>query len=585
MTLLASPMHGVEDDLLSSNYAWESTRRSPLFDIHCGSTSLEFLGRYHRFPVDPHVMTKDDDLLQVLPDKELQYAPADLSTEAFYKGLAKFGKPKHPSSSYDKRSFDIAVAMMRSHFHRCRGTRRWSMEEVLANMKKDTSPGPTLKCFYETKGEAVSDKRFWEWYDRFENDMYLVGGSISYWGASSKEELRLLEKVQAGKTRVFMSGSLFAYLFTTVYCGDFNQKFYEGFLETVSAVGMSKFNGGFHLLFDAMRNKDKAGSLDASGWDTSMLSELLLAIAQFRIDCMLYASPADHVAMANIYSQIIESFICTPLGELCMKLQGNPSGSANTIVDNTLGHFVVKSYDFVRAVDSNEVLFKKLFGGSVPTADDYLRVMLDNISMKLFGDDDLFTVSDDLKEDYSIEAICRYSLELGFEFTSEFKELRSVFDLSFLSHNVLSVKGGFYVPYLPLSRLCASAVYSISDDLEIRAQRLVNLRYEGYFTPGWLDIIDQLIMKFQQLHPEYAHVFSYGMSNSEIEYLYLPLESDSDKRIPQILKVKEDDRSTVTTRSRKIKNCKAPEKQEEARRICYQADGGAESWAECVTTF
>lgn len=555
-------MPGIEDFLLSSNHEWEPSRRSPLFDIHCGSTSLEFLGRYHKFPVDPHEMTKDDDLLKVLPTQELQYAPADLSTEAFYKGLGKFGKKKLCSSSYDVECFNIAVEMMRIHFNRCRGTRRWTMDEVLSNMRRDTSPGPTLKTFYDSKGEAISDNRFWEWYSQFENDMYQVGGSISYWGASSKEELRLLEKVEAKKTRVFMSGSLFSYLFTSVYCADFNKKFYEGFIDTVSAVGMSKFNGGFHLLYDMMRNKDNAGSLDASGWDTSMFAELLFAIAQFRVDCMTYATPMDHVAMANIYSQVVESFICTPLGELCMKVQGNPSGSANTIVDNTLGHFIVKAYVFVRALRNNDNLFKRFITG-VPTPKNYLDVMMDNVCMKLFGDDDLFTISNDFKQDYSIQAIKKISSELGFEFTSENECFKSLYDLSFLSHNVLSVKGGFYVPYLPLSRLCASAVYSISDDLEIRAQRLVNLRYEGYFTPGWLEIVDRLILKFQQLHPEYSHVFKYGMSNAEIEYLYLPLESDSDKRIPQVLNVRKDDRSTRPPWSRKIKNSQAPSEQKE----------------------
>jgi len=84
-------------------------------------------------------------------------------------------------------------------------------------------------------------------------------------------------------------------------------------------------------------------------------------------------------------------------------------------------------------------------------------------------------------------------------------------------------------------------VYSSSSDLIIRAQRLSNLRYEGYYTEGWLPIIDRMIEKFCYLHPEPAvsDVFNTQLSNHEIEHLYLPLESGSGKSMPRILKMKE----------------------------------------------
>lgn len=496
-----------------------------MFDEYCGDTALSYIGRYEKFRAEPHSMFYDEDLHTELSDEDLFYAPADLGDEAFYKGLAKFGKK--PFEVKDDVCFQTAVRMMRLHFGRhLRGCAKWDLDTVLANMRRDTSPGPALKTLYDSKGDAVDDARFWHYYSEFCSDMQKLGGSISYWGSSSKEELRLLEKVDAKKTRVFMSGSLMMYLFTSVYCGDFNDKFYKSYRETVSAVGMSKFSGGFHLLFKRLHWKKTCGMTDASGWDTDMFPDLLWAIAQFRADCLFGCNNYDRVAFANIYQQIVESFLCTPSGEICQKFQGNPSGSANTIVDNTLGHFILKCYCWLKCMGEDI---------DVDRAQEYLYDLEDNVFMKLFGDDDVFSVSPEASVRYTPVNIVKYAKELGFTLTLLSDEWLHRHDLEFLSHRVVKVRG-FYLPYLSLDRLKAAAVYSISPDLEIRAQRLTNLRYEGFYTPGWLPIIDRLISTFLTLHPDCQVIVSSSLNDSEIEYLYLPLESASGNTRERVLK-------------------------------------------------
>jgi len=520
---------------LHAKYRWSSAK-GELYDRFCGETNLKYHGRFHKWKPPQKTMFFDPDLQDLVPKETLSYVPADMSDFAFYKGLAKFGK-KTPDT-YNRAAFRAAVRMMRKHFRCLRGSKLSSVSDVVAAMKLDTSAGPALKTLYPSKGDAMADGRFWEFYAQFQSAMKCTGGTRTYWGACSKQELREKEKVAEGKTRVFMSGSLFMYIFMQVYCKDFNDKFYESVFDTASCVGMSKFSGGFDYVYSRLLFPKNCGSLDASGWDTCMLHAMMWAIAQFRFDCIDVA-PGEEldvaIAMCNIYHQVTESFIFTPAGEVCQKVQGNPSGSSNTIVDNTIGHYILKAYDWV-------VL--RYESPCEEDWEDYYDDFSANVSLLLFGDDDMFSVSDESKDLYNPTTIIKASAELGFVLTTEQELLSHSVNLSFLSHAVRPDRNGYLVPYLPLVRLCCAALYSQSSSVLIRAQRLSNLRYEGYYTPGWLPIIDSMISKFKCLHadPEVLEVFSHQLSNREIETLYVPIENAGpNKSIPRVLKMKIDD--------------------------------------------
>ena len=311
-----------------------------------------------------------------------------------------------------------------------------------------------------------------------------------------------------------------------IYCKDFNDRFYTLHNTTASSVGMSKFSGGFHLQFSQLLDLDRCASTDAHAWDTSMSFDLLMAIAQFRIDCISCADWTDSIAMANIYMQVVRSYVMTAQGEIYRKTQGNPSGSCNTIVDNTLGHYVVKAYAWLK------LTYPTL---NPDLADVYYTDFKKNVTMLLFGDDDMMSVSKEASSWFTPSGIVEQTADLGFEFTQENNEYTPILSLSYLSHNFVKVKG-FLVPYLSLDRLKSAVVYSRSDDLHIRAQRLSNLRYEGFYTPGWLPIIDRIIARFLYLHPEHQDVFDLSLSDREIEHLYLPFESGLGKKFSRILK-------------------------------------------------
>lgn len=202
ISLLADPIPGIEDSILEAKYRYSVGGGQD----HGG---LFFCGRYHRFSVPSKPMHCDSEILKEIGE-EPQFLPADQSVEAFYKGLFKFGKIS--PDDYDHVAFDIAVQMMRRHFSRLRGRSIVPLSTVLEDMKRDTSPGPALKHLYQSKGEAVDDARFWEMYRIFHLSMQKPGGSVSYWGACSKVELRSKDKVIEGKTRVLCQGP-FSFIF------------------------------------------------------------------------------------------------------------------------------------------------------------------------------------------------------------------------------------------------------------------------------------------------------------------------------------------------------------------------------------
>jgi len=303
--------------------------------------------------------------------------------------------------------------------------------------------------------------------------------------------------------------------------GDFNRKFYEAYFKCSSCVGMSKFGRQFHLAYARLLWKKHCASFDGTNFDGSCFADLFWEICSMGIDALVEPDDEDIILLVNIYDQIINSLIMLEDGVYMLKECGNPSGSPNTIVDNTLFNYFLFAYAWFRL-----------------NPDSLLSDFDDNVIMNLFGDDNLFSFNPDCGFVFPLEEVCRILKdELGFVYRSEFPDYVPCSSLSFLSHMPLPHEG-LIVPALDGFRLNSALLWTDSDDIVIRFQRLMNLRIEGWFTPNFRPVVEALIDKYLSLYRQLPGIIeSYNTqykSAREIERLYLANEACSrDEKHPR----------------------------------------------------
>ena len=143
---------------------------------------------------------------------------------------------------------------------------------------------------------------------------------------------------------------------------------------------MSPYGGNWDRLYRKLNVFDNGYALDESEYDSSLRSYMMWGCARLRWK-MLRAedrTPANLQRIKVYYRNLINSLVVTAEGVLVFKLTGNPSGSVNTINDNTLILYALLAYAWIRTCGPN------------PNYSEYEN----NTAKILVGDDNTWTVSD-----------------------------------------------------------------------------------------------------------------------------------------------------------------------------------------------
>ena len=172
--------------------------------------------------------------------------------------------------------------------------------------------------------------------------------------------------------------------------------------------------------------------------------------------------------IARCYQHVIYSFIVTVRGDVIQKETGNPSGSFNTITDNTILLTVLLVYAFVRLVPLE---LDKLSFFSV-------------VSAALYGDDNTFTVHDKYLSVFNCVSIAKvWTTELGVKVKLVCDVPRPLSELRFLSHG-FKLAQGYVVATPSCDKLYCSMAYHTKrpDDKFLSFARLCSLYQEAFFT-------------------------------------------------------------------------------------------------------
>jgi hypothetical protein len=461
------------------------------------------------------------------------YKRAICNHEAGYKSIAKYDKAQ---PVLNLSSWALAGDWTIRHFAPYLSNSRvvdWDF--VTVEMDKQTSPGYPWNLIDRSKSHMLDREFFKQYRDLFWDRLATGNRAPVIWCNNVKEELRSSEKIAENKLRTFTGAPLEHVMATMRLCWDMNNSFYLSNNKTWSFVGGSKFRRGWDNLFKRLNKHPNAFELDESAYDSSLFREAMYGMIDFRWS--MY-SPKERTVenrkrLEALYVEIVDSIIVCTNGDVVTKNTGNPSGSANTIVDNTVILFRLMAYAWIELWNREKPFL-------TPSYSDFVS----NVEAALNGDDNTWTCSNDVVSWYNSRSVSDVWSGIGVITHADSYDAQKLASCSFLSM-AFKLFQNVYVPVPEQEKVYCALAYSGHSNRSVRFSllRAYALRIESYFDPDARVFIAEYIKWLLSTYNDLLHapsaakgldfsfedVQSVYRTDSEIQALFLGSESESSK--------------------------------------------------------
>lgn len=369
------------------------------------------------------------------------------NVEASYISLGKYAKDIPALDAQQTVALNTAWQWCERHFGpHMQGARVKSIAEVMESVDKSTSPGYPWTRKYRTKKIMFEDwKDFGQYleedWERLRDPMY-----VAVFGNSLKEEIRPREKIDANSIRTFTAGPVEMTVHGNRLFEDMNRKFYASHLQTASVVGFTPLKGGWDRLYRKLKSHPNGFALDESQYDSSLRAYMMWGCAQFRWNMLREEdrTPENLERLLVYYQNLINTVIITPDGVFVRKTCGNPSGSVNTISDNTLILFVLLAFGWIMLAPVEKCSYCEF---------------MQEVALALCGDDNTWSVSNESLVFYNARALVFEWGRLGVITTTDSLDPRPVEELDFLSAFTVFVDG-VACPLYNRQKILTSLLYS-----------------------------------------------------------------------------------------------------------------------------
>lgn len=489
------------------------------------------------------------------------YGMARTSLAAAYKSFSKYdkGQPYLDEVAW-QRAGDWTESVYRLHMG---DSDILGEEYVLTQMDKTTSCGYPWNLKFKNKNEFLADRAATAVLSDFWN--LFPSKPPTLWKVTQKREMLPDEKIKAGKVRTFTAAAIELSVFCNRLFLDMNEKFYTTNLTTTcktfvrgasSFVGASKYAGGWNRLYQSLSAHPNAFALDESAYDASLFVRAMEGVRDLRFRCLKaeWRTPEVLERVRFAYSNIIGSIAVMEDCAILQKTTGNPSGSTNTIVDNTLILHRLFCYAWLVLADRN----------GVETTHTHFQ---NNVCAALNGDDNTFTVSDECVCWFNPRGIADVWHEIGVKTTPSCPracplrqsdlaacnslecsgwESRPLSHVDFLSQHFVCHEGCYYP--MPDTQKVLNSLYlaSSSNDIRWHYLRACALRIESYWNLTCRNIVSDYIVYLAQHYAEkmvddewlkkkgmtMESINAVYMSDDQIEALYSGKESSVNVAIP-----------------------------------------------------
>lgn len=439
---------------------------------------------------------------------------------ASYSSISKYDKEQ---PVVNEAAWLLSLEWTKQHFHpiMC-GSVVTGQEDVLNNMDMQTSCGYPASLHYQNKKDFLDSSSasiltdYWDIIGT-NNELNIV----PIWTCSQKIEMRTVEKLRNNKVRTFTASPIEHSVATNRICLDMNNKFYNGNNRCWSFVGGSKYLSGWDRLYHRLNVHPHAYELDESEYDSSLFARALADMIELRWDFLAreYQTNENYKRLVAVYESIIHSVVVLEEGELIQKSTGNPSGSSNTIVDNTIILYRLFSYAYILLAMEQNIK---------PT----YMAFSNNVEAALNGDDNTYTCSEAINLWFIPTNISRVWTSIGVTTTTPCQTSRELKDVRFLSQGfVYHEQTQMWFPNPDPQRVLSSLMFASDvDDPRWHLLRASALRLDSYGNPLCRSILTAYI---EYLHKHYwkkwvgeikgipmKDILALNKSNFYIEALY-----------------------------------------------------------------
>jgi len=459
---------------------------------------VDYLGKAAHFanPKNPEVVNSsfaDFCRLKGIPIPS-DYRQVSPNREAAFKSASKYDKNQ---PILDRGAWELAGEWTKLHFQPVMAGARVLPENVVLNeMDKTTSCGFPWNKQFKNKSEFLADEKakcaltdYWDLLTLPQDVM------VPIWTCSQKCEMRSNEKIAENSLRTFTASPFEHSCSLNRVCLDMNNKFYDGAgsgrRHFWSTVGASKFLSGFDSIYTRLDVHPNAFELDESAYDASLFAEAMEGQAEIRFSflCEQDRSEDNKIRLDSLYEQIIHSVVVLENGELVQKHTGNPSGSSNTIVDNTMILFRLLAYAWIVLCKEQE-------------RDTSYEDFMTHVEAALCGDDNTFTVSDDVVAWFNPTSIARVWCGIGVITKTPCSESRPLREVQYLSNGfVYHDPLGVWLPIPEAQKVLCSLMYGGDvDDVRWHYLRACALRIDSWANPTCRSVISGYL---EYLNTEY----------------------------------------------------------------------------------
>lgn len=464
--------------MYSDFYVGDRPSPVPMHDLSKFSPHMDYCGRVRRYVPYKDKVRRDKYFHEFVKTGaitfEEKYKMAIPNRQAMTLSISKYNRPQ--PGELDLGVWAIAQDWAEKHFGRfVQNTRVVDWSKARNELDRVTSAGYPWSLWFANKGVFLDSEESLKVEDALWQSLTTDSPIKCFWTASLKRELRPVEKLVENKIRTFTASPTELSVATTRLCLDFNEQFYASNNKTWSFVGCSKYNRGWHKLYERLRVHKSAFELDESAFDASLFRAAMESARNVRWNLMhsMDKTEDNKKRLWEVYNQIVHSYIVLDTGEVVQKHTGNPSGSANTIVDNTLILFMLLAYAWI---------FVAMEQKDTEQYASYACFM-EHVEAALNGDDNTFTVSDKVVEWFNAKAVARVWSKIGVETKSPCYDPRPLDKVSFLSHDFMKYNDT-WVPVCEREKaLCSLMWGSELDDVRFTLLRACALRMET-----WTDV-------------------------------------------------------------------------------------------------
>lgn len=416
-------------------------------------------------------------------ETELPWSQVNFSDEAFQRGIIKyFPVRKDIAHLVDTPCWTRAREFMHLTYDNfMRNSRMFYDEDVLCNFNKNASSGFPVRLIFTKKGDALQDPSVRNYLSAVWERSSFMNAPSTYFTASLKDELRPTEKVKLNKTRMFAAGSIELGYVTARLFGDQRSKLQNAVFLTPSCIGIRQTRLDFDRLYRIWREHFYCGALDATDWDGSLHSLLLLEIAVMRFRWLLPSLQTldNWNRLCFIYRNIIFTRLLLPDGHIYETDGGMPSGCDITADDNTFVHTFIDYFVF-------------LVNGGIKFESPY-ETFVSNITISLYGDDNTFSYNKCVAHCFSPAKIIEASRLLGVMF----EDSEATWDsITFLGHNIVPIVYSdkkYWVGVRDFTAiLCGWILGSVASWTE-SVERSTAFRNAAFFHPTLFDLIDDYV--------------------------------------------------------------------------------------------